>query len=202
MDEDLFKYDDFMGKFSIYVKDLKPGKELDTWFKLYPRKWNEKVSGDIHLQITFDSFEQKRDGQKKTKLKDILNDSFSLQYFQDFLVKECRFVSFHFLNLSEENLLFYQTIEDFKKKVQSYGSILVDKDYTSIYESALGIYETFIKPNANFEVNVEYNIKTEYINKFEKEVLTQEEKKMFANVKLFDNIQIRTISIMELGFPK
>jgi hypothetical protein len=90
MDEDLFKYDDFMGKFSVSIKDLKPGVELDTWFKLYPRKWNEKVSGDIHLQITFDSFEQKRNGQKKTKLGDILEDSFSLQYFQDFLVKECR----------------------------------------------------------------------------------------------------------------
>jgi ABC-type long-subunit fatty acid transport system fused permease/ATPase subunit len=99
-------------------------------------------------------------------------------------------------------LLFYQTIEDFKKKVESCGSILMDKDYHSIYESALGIYETFIKPNANFEVNVEYNIKAEYIKLFEKENPTMEEKKLYANVKLFDNIQIRTISIMELGFPK
>jgi hypothetical protein len=66
----------------------------------------------------------------------------------------------------------------------------------------LGIFETFIKPNANFEVNVEYNIKSEYIKLFEKENPTMEEKKLYANVKLFDNIQIRTISIMELGFPK
>eukprot|EP01080_Neovahlkampfia_damariscottae_P002967 gene2967-4977_t len=191
MDEDLFKYDDFMGKFSVSIKELKSGKEMDQWYKLYPRKWNEKVSGEIRLRLTFESFEEERENKKMIHLKDILNDSFSVQYFHDFLVKEC----------SEENLLFHESVEEFKKKITSFNGILVEKDYNTLYDTAFGIFETFLKPNGNFEINIEFYIKEEYIKIFENKIETVAEMKKFSNLKFFDNAQIRTISIMELTFP-
>lgn len=52
-DEDLFKYDDFLGRVSIPATEVNSGELVDKWYRLLPRKSQEVVKGDVHLQLRY-----------------------------------------------------------------------------------------------------------------------------------------------------
>jgi len=45
--------DDFLGKVTIPIADLRDGTEATTWYKLEGKKAKDKVSGEIHLKLLY-----------------------------------------------------------------------------------------------------------------------------------------------------
>lgn len=89
-DEDTYKHDDFMGRFSIPLKDLLNGNQIDEWYKLRPRKWTEKVSGEVHLQLQYTRMEDCRVPQRVDSLHKVLQDKYNFDYFHKFLIEDYR----------------------------------------------------------------------------------------------------------------
>ncbi|KAJ3401556.1 hypothetical protein HDU80_005917 [Chytriomyces hyalinus] len=51
--------EEFLGMLKI-ITPMIDGKVYDHWFRLMPRQWNEKVRGDIRIQLMFKTVEGKR----------------------------------------------------------------------------------------------------------------------------------------------
>jgi hypothetical protein len=49
-----FLSDDFLGKLEIPISDLEDGTEVDTWYKLLPKKKKDKsITGEVHLKLLY-----------------------------------------------------------------------------------------------------------------------------------------------------
>lgn len=127
-------------------------------------------------------------GEKEATFKEIIQNRFSLNYYEKFLVKKC----------CEENIEFYNLVQEFKsivreKKLEKNETTYLDE----IYEKAKHIYTQYIKENSKKELNLEHEMKESFKNIFE-----SDKKDFVLNVRLFDKIEKRIYNLMESTFSK
>lgn len=152
------------------------------------------------------------------RLRTILEDISTRHLFREFLRS----------NFSEENLSFWLDVEDFKRKfgvtssavavgtrsnVRTPGQAAMEKHHESLINIALSIYNRYLAPSSQCELNIDHGLRIE-LNKYLEDVVTGQTGKKFSGriepeqatafnatqlqnmIKLYERIQTHVFRLM------
>ncbi|KAM6495677.1 Regulator of G protein signaling domain containing protein [Amanita muscaria] len=152
------------------------------------------------------------------RLRTILDDINTRHLFREFLRS----------NFCEENLSFWLDVEDFKRKfgvtssavavgtrsnVRTPGQAAMEKHHESLINTALSIYNRYLAPSSQCELNIDHGLRIE-LNKYLEDVVTGQTGKKFSGriepeqatafnatqlqnmIKLYERIQTHVFRLM------
>jgi hypothetical protein len=164
-------------------------------------KIHRRISQTEKLNANFDPAERKLAKESNTdRLRYILGEPGLRSLFREFLRG----------NFSEENLSFWIDVQDFKQKFNitssamaatpvrnrhTPGQVAMERHHESLINTAFDIYNTYLAPSSQCELNIDHNLRTDLVKYLEEVVTTLTGKALQGRVELD---QVNTFNATQL----
>jgi len=141
-------------------------------------KIHRRISQAEKLNANYDPAERTAAKESNTgRLRYILNEPGLRSLFREFLRG----------NFSEENLSFWIDVQDFKQKFNitssamaappvrnrhTPGQVAMERHHESLINTAFDIYNTYLAPSSQCELNIDHNLRTDLVKYLEEVVTT------------------------------
>ena len=146
--------------------------------KVNDAKIHRRISLAEKLNANYDPAEKKATKESNTdRLRYILGEPGLRSLFREFLRG----------NFSEENLSFWIDVQDFKQKFNitssamaatpvrsrhTPGQVVMERHHESLINTAFDIYNTYLAPSSQCELNIDHGLRTELVKYLEEVVTT------------------------------